>query len=112
MEIRRNGRGPRFRMEQGRRKLGCELPNALRHPQSRQSQLLVNLDEVRANEEAYRLEMADLLSQCLDAIDAWRTESIERAHIELDAKFDERRRSLIRILAAGIRNIATKAVGK
>jgi hypothetical protein len=38
LRARRNGRGPRFRMEQGRRKLCCELPNALCHPQSRQRQ--------------------------------------------------------------------------
>ncbi len=34
LQVRRNGRRPRFRMEQGRRKLGQELPNALHHPQS------------------------------------------------------------------------------
>jgi len=38
MEVRRNGRGPRFRMEQGWWKLGQELPNALRHAQSGQRQ--------------------------------------------------------------------------
>ena len=41
MEVRRNGGGPRFRMEQGRRKLGCELPNALCPPQSCQRQPII-----------------------------------------------------------------------
>lgn len=38
MEVRRNGRGPRCGMEQGRREHGQELRNALCQPQSRQRQ--------------------------------------------------------------------------